>query len=381
VTRLGWYLALALGAMLPPAIDRGAAVAFAATPDPVNCARTPGPGPGVVDPFHVPTAAAKQLNADALAFYRQGRWDDARAKYRASIAADPDFLAPAMNIACSFVRQERFGEAMTEVRSLLARAFIPWNDEVLTAADLGALKVGALGKELRALLEDQRREWATGLADDVLFIARTRAPLGIGRETPAAAATFVLGPRQEIFAWSPRTNRYRQLTTEQGRVLALGRSRDGRRLAYATGEKLVLAPGTSALLRGMVIKELDLGTLTVLAEARVSGDVRRVDILPVPTGFAFRIEGPTLRASTFSIKEGQLEPILVQRTAKPVCTLTGAGGTPLKKPLSLSGECAGSVRDGRGSTGTPEVELTARHTTLGALSGPFGGGLCGLPIP
>jgi tetratricopeptide (TPR) repeat protein len=139
----------------------GQAVARAATP--VDCALSDQEGPGVVDPFHVPSDAAKQLNADALAFYRQGRWDDARSKYRAALAADPDFLAPAMNLACSFVRQERFPEAMAEVRRLLARAFTPWNDEVLTAADLGALKVGTMGKELRALLEEGRRHWAEGL--------------------------------------------------------------------------------------------------------------------------------------------------------------------------------------------------------------------------
>ena len=81
--------------------------------------------------------------------------------------------------------------------------------------------------------------------------------------------------------------------------------------------------------------------MTVLAETRVPGDVGRVEILPVPTGFAFRIEGPTLRASTFSIKEGRLEPTPVPRTAKPVCTLTGAGVTPVKKPWSLSDGCGG----------------------------------------
>jgi len=351
--------------------------------------RTPGecqasaPGPGVVDPFHVPSDAAKQLNADALAFYRQGRWDEARTKYQAALAADPDFLAPAMNIACSFVRQERLSEAMVAVRALLKRAFTPWNDEILTAADLGALKVGTPGKDLRAALEEGRRQWAEGLERDVLFIARTRAPLTLPRDAHATAGTFVLGPRQEIFAWSPRTRRYRQLTTEQGRVLALGRSPDGRRLAYATAEKVVLAPGAVPELRGLMIKEMDLGTLAILAETKVAADVRRLEILGVPNGFAFRIDGPTTRIATYSIKDGHLAPSVPPRTAKSSCTLTGAGAVPLAKPMALSDGCPGAVRDGKSAAArpVPEVQVTGLSAAPVGVSGPFGGGLCGLPLP
>ena len=332
------------------------ATGAAASPAPADCAASAA-GPGLLDPFHVPSDAAKQLNADALAFYRQGRWDEARAKYRAALTADPDFLAPAMNIACSFVRQERFPEAMTEVRALLARAFTPWNDEVLTAADLGALKVGALGKDLRALLEEGRRQWAEGLERDVVFVARTRAPLGIARDARAATGTFVLGPRQEVFAWSPRTRRYRQLTTEQGRVLALGRSRDGRRVAYVTAEKVVLAEGAAPQLRGVVLKEMDLGTLAILAEAKLAADVRRLEIVPVPTGFAFRVDGPTTRSATYAIKDGRLEPSLLPRTAKSTCTLTGAGAAPASRPVPFPAGCPGAVRDGKSAGDKPSPEV------------------------
>ena len=73
---------------------------------------SPTSGPGILDPFHVPTPAAAQLNADGKLLYRKGRWDEARQKYRAAEGSDPDFLAPALNVACSFVRQERLGEAL-----------------------------------------------------------------------------------------------------------------------------------------------------------------------------------------------------------------------------------------------------------------------------
>ena len=74
---------------------------------------------------------------------RTGNGRKRASKYRAAEAADPEFLAPRLNVACSFVRQERFAEATAEVEALLARAYVPWAREVLEAADLGALKVHA----------------------------------------------------------------------------------------------------------------------------------------------------------------------------------------------------------------------------------------------
>jgi len=358
--------------------DQASAGGKSASPCP---AATVMPGPGVADPFHLPTDAAKQLNADALAFYRQGKWEEARQKYRAAEAADPQFLAPALNVACSFVRQERFGDAVAEVKRLLDTAYLPWSDELATAADLGALKVRPEGKALRAIVEDDRRRWADGLSLDVLFVARTRAPLKLGKTDADAAATLVLGPRQEVFAWSPRTRRYRQLTSEQGRVLLLGRSRDGRRIAYATGEKLILAPGQPPRLRGVVVKELDLGTLAVLGEARASGDLGRLEILPAgPSSFAYRIDPGAGKGMTFALREGSLEPAPAPRTARAVASLTGKGAAAVGDQALP--ECRGTIKDARlAKDAPPSVQVRPAAGAPFVISGPFGGGLAGLPIP
>jgi tetratricopeptide (TPR) repeat protein len=340
------------------------------------------PGPGVADPFHLPTDAAKQLNADALAFYRQGKWDEARQKYRAAEAADPQFLAPALNVACSFVRQERFTEAMAEVKRLLDTAYLPWSSELATAADLGALKVGVEGKRLRAILDDDRNKWAEGLSEDVLFVARTRAPLKLGNAGAAAAGTFVLGPRQEVFAWSPRTRRYRQLTSEEGRVLLLGRSRDGRRIAFAIGEKLIVTPGEPPRLRGVVIKELDLSTLALLGEARTSGDLGRLEILQAGPSFAYRIDpgAGAGKGTTFTLREGHLEPAPAPRTARTVASLTGKGAAPTTDQALA--DCRARIKDSRpAGAAPPSVEVHPVDRAPFVISGPFGGGLAGLPIP
>ena len=83
---------------------------------------TPLPGLGVVDPFRPPDPKATELNSAGKSYYRDGKWEEARIEYRAAETADPTFLAPRLNIACSFVRQERFAEATAEVEALLARA-------------------------------------------------------------------------------------------------------------------------------------------------------------------------------------------------------------------------------------------------------------------
>jgi hypothetical protein len=349
------------------------------------------PGPGIVDPFHVPLAAAKQLNADALILYRQGRWEEARKGYLAAAAADPDFLAPALNIACSYVRQERFADAVAALEKLLDRAFLPWSDEVETAADLGALKVLPEGKRLRQLLDQDRRRWAEGLGADLLFVARTRAPLKVGMTERHPGGTFVLGPRQEVFAWSPRTRRYRQLTAEQGRVLALGRSRDGRRIAYATAEKLIFADeDASSKLRGLVIKEVDLSTLSLLAEARAPGDVKRLEILRAGSGFAYRIDSPAGKGEAFAIRDGALAPAALPRTATIASVLTGQGAVSGNGSASLAPNCAAVAKEVRAPDGAPAVQVRPGDTngvraSLAKgkalpfiISGPFGGGLAGL---
>src|SRR6185503_20995344 len=94
----------------------------------------PPAGVGTADPFKAPEPKATELNAAAKLLYRQGKWEEARTQYRAALTADAAFLAPRLNIACAFVRQERFAEATAEVRDLVERAYVPWAREVLEAA-------------------------------------------------------------------------------------------------------------------------------------------------------------------------------------------------------------------------------------------------------
>jgi hypothetical protein len=277
-------------------------------------------GPGSLDPFRPPAPKALELNAAGLAPYRQGKWDDARAQYRAALAADPEFLAPRLNIASSFVRQERFAEATAEVVALLDLAYVPWAREIRESADLGALKPRPEGKQIERAMAASAARWGAGLDASVLFVARLRPPLHI----PDGPGVFILNPRQEVWAYTPRTRRYEQLTTEDGHVVALARSHDRRRILYVTADKLVRgARPEDVALRDVVVHELTLATMTAAVPARIDGDVRRLEIfsnlfLNIPEGKQSRLYR---NAGT-----GMLVPAgSAGRLGRPVVTLTGAG--------------------------------------------------------
>jgi hypothetical protein len=356
------------------------APATAAAAAPQCLPATPAPGVGSVDPFRPPAPAATQLNAEAKTLYRQGKWDDARAKYRAAEAADPEFLAPRLNVACSFVRQERFAEATAEVKTLLSRAYVPWAREVLEAADLGALKVHAVMPEIRAAMTEAAAAWGAGLDDAVLFVGRARVPLRI----PAQGdGVFILNPHQEVYAFIPGTGRFRQLTAEDGRVLAFVRSKDRRRITYATADKLVRGPGASVVLRGVSLHELTLTTMTAAPPIPIEGDVRRLEMT---ASGAVAIQSDKL-AGVYA-RGGDQGATLVPRreSVRGGAVLTPAGALAVKPPPAPrreKGEGACHVAAAEAETpGKPRVVVVSSPGRPPRRIGDsFGAGLAGLPIP
>jgi len=338
-------------------------------------------GPGVVDPFRPPDPKATALNADGKTLYRQEKWEAARAQYRAAEAADPTFLAPRLNVACSFVRQERFGEATAEVRALVDLAYVPWAREILEAADLGALKVQPQMVEVRRALAAAAARWGTGLDESLLFVARQRPPLHV---PPTGAGEFILNPHQEVYAFSPTSGRFRQLTAEDGHVLAVARTLDGREIVYVTGEKLLRGakPGDLAL-GGVALHELTLASMTAAPPVPIAGAVRRLEIAFTARGFVFRIDGDRL-SGRFALGAGSTLVPIRPSPARPVAVLTAAGASPSSAtafaPASPSG-CRITVREIQGGSAGRSILASARGRPPRAIGGSLGAGLVGLPLP
>jgi hypothetical protein len=366
VTRLLLSLLLAQGPQAP-------------APCPCPCAR-PGPGEiGVVDPYRTPLPSAYALNREGRELYRTRRWEEARAKYRAALAADPEFFGPRLNVACSFAQEERFGEAVREAAELVRRAFVPWGREVREAADLAPLRGRREMKTLEASLASAGAAWGQPLADAVLFVARTQAPVRL----PPAGVLY-LGLGQEIFAWLPASGRYRQVTAEDGRVLAFVRSGDGRKVTYLAAGKLVRTGEGPAVLRGLTVRTLDLPTMLAGPAVPVAGDVLAVSLAPLPDAALLEIARGDERVA-FRFAGERLEPLpgaaSAVRSGAAIVRLDGQGVLSRQRAAGTAG-CAMTVMDTTAAKGLPAVKVTPRGGGKPfLLAGPWGAGLGGLPFP
>jgi hypothetical protein len=328
---------------------------------------------GSLDPFRAPAPKAAELNAAAKIPYRLGKWDDARAQYRAAEAADPEFLAPRLNVACSFVRQERFAEATAEVVALLHRAYVPWAREILDATDLGALEVRPEMKEIERAMAASAAKWGAGLHDSLLFIARQRPPLRL----PDGPGIFLLNPHQEIWAYAAPTRRYQQVTAEDGHVVAMAPSPDGARVVYVTADKLVRgAKPDDVALRGVAVRVLTLASMSLTPRAPVADDVHQLAI------YASEIValGDGRHERRFRVTpHGTLTPInLGGRVGAPLVTLTGHGVVPPRERRFGDGLVA---RQSFNEGASPAIAIGPVGSKLVPLKTGEGGGLGGLPIP
>jgi hypothetical protein len=359
----------------PTAPARAAAPAAAARGCPAG---EPAPGGvGTDDPFRRASTEAYAANLRGRELYQEQRFEEARAAYRAAAAADPSFLGPLLNIACSYARQERFGEAAREAVALAQRAYVPWGREILEAADLAPLRVTPEMKVLTAGLATAAAAWGEPLAGAMLFVARTGPPVRLRGE-----GALHLGLNQEIFAWLPATGRYRQVSVEDGRVLAFVRSPDGRTLVYVRAGKLLRAGGRGAL-RGLTLRMLDIASMTLSPPVALDGDIERLTLAMASSRTAtllveraggrkaLRFDGERL----FSVPEPR-----AREAAGPSTLLTPGGVAGQAKPVSIQAACRFQARDAALPDGVPAVRIGSGARSF-PLRGPWGAGLFGLPFP
>jgi hypothetical protein len=332
--------------------------------------------PGAPTVLHVPAAAALALNNEGKALYRQDRWEEARAKYQAALAADPEFLAPALNAACALARQDRFAEAADEAAALVRRAYVPWGREALEAADLAGLHVRPQMATLRAALAQAGPAWGQSLMDGLFFVARSKPPVRLDGQ-----GVLVLGMNQELFAWLPRSGRYRQVTADDGRVLAAIRSGDGRTVVYVRAGKLVRAAGAIPVLRGLSLRRLDVPTMHLDPPIDVPGDVQELALGPAGDGYIdLRLVGSEPAPRRYRLIAGALVPLPAVVASAPgrVVRLTAAGVEGAGQARGPAG-CAYAAADEAPHGKPRQLRITAGKASI-VVPAPFGAGLFGLPF-
>lgn len=342
----------------------------------------PIPGaPGTEAISRRPTSVAFQLLTQGRDHYRARRFDEAETAYRAAIAADLDFLGPRLNLATAACLRGRFSEAVEEASALVQIAYVPWARAVLEAADLASLRTRPEWGTLREHIREAGLRWGQALEGALFFVARTADPVRVG-----GVGQLVLDPKQEVFAWQPRTGRFLQVTAEDGRVLAALPSPDGRRVLYVRGEKLIRdEPAGPAHFRGLVVRVLDLRTMTIALSAEVPGDTLRVDLdwSPGPAAIAIpradsvgpsRLEAPRLiLVGSKFVPAGELARR--GRASRPHVALTGEGPVAGPTARSLIGACALAIGEAGG-----KLFIKRGQRRIRGLAIEHGAGLFGLPF-
>ena len=338
-------------------------------------ARTPAPdGPGFTAVAKLPAATAMRLNSEGKQLYRQEQWTEAREKYRAALAADADFLGAQLNVACSFSRQGRYAEAAEMAVALIRRAFVPWNREVLEAADLGILQDQPVYAKVQTARSEEAVAWGRLVRDGILFVARTKPPLRVDGQ-----GVLVLGLNQELFAWIPETGRYLQVTAEDGSMLAYAVSADGRRIAYLLAGKLVRSPEQAALLRGLFLRVLDLSTMALGKAVPIPGDVKKVKLW-FSAAPSLQVTDAASHTSTLTLVDDSLESAAsASRWRGESVVVTGAGVEPSKRRIARA-NCGLTLAMQKDPAGLWRVLVSRPGTKPFNLDTRYGAGLAGLPF-
>jgi hypothetical protein len=317
-----------------------------------------------------------RLNGEGKRLYRLGQWGEAREKYRAALAADPQFLWAQLNLACTFSRQERYAEAADEAAKLIRQAFVPWSREVLEAADLGILQDRSDYQLIEAARAEAGPAWGRRAQGGVLFVARIKPAINLEGQ-----GVLVLSLAQELFAWIPETGRYFQLSAEDGRLLAFVRSPDGRRVAYLLAGKLARSPGHTAYLRDLGLRVLDLSTMSASKVVSIPTDARQVRIW-FSAAPNLSVTDASGKITHYRLLADVLEPGLEARPPGKLdsVVLSDAGVAQAGQRQSRPG-CPFTLAPREGGDGIWRIQVARAGSKPFFLDAKYGAGLAGLPFP
>jgi len=309
-------------------------------------------------PFTRPTPEAAQLGVDARKVYDRKDFAGAAQLFRQSLQRDPGFLSARINLASALARAQRLDEAATEAVATIDAAFVPGWFRVQDATDLLVLQSSPQWKRIEAAVARAAPLWGANVNKGLLVIART----GPGVKSGAAdkPGVYVVSPHQEVFSWDPVKGGFRQVTAEEGRVIAAVHDRRSAQIVYARAEKLARLPSAAPEWRGLTLRILDLGTM------------RPSERIPVPDGLSeISLTMEPVRGRVQSVLRGRL----AGRVVAFVVTATGLAphdARPRRNVREKLGEPGCHFRAEQVLTPEPRIRIIRDRGSVFELNTPFG---------
>lgn len=323
-----------------------------------------------------PSEAALRLNLDAAALYKQRNYKEAAAKYKQADNIDPQFLAPRLNLAGLLVRQDKHAEAASVVEKLLHDGFVPWHQQAREATDLAALWARQNETPLPAAVASAARGWGADVLQGVLMLSRLKPPIRLAPQD----GPLPLFPQQEIVSWNPRTGRFLQVTSHNGRVLAFVRAKTGNSVVFVTAEKLWRVQGRLVHFEGVAVHALELATMQALASQRIAGPVKQIQIGFDPKSNPVAIVTPPAgRLSLVRLGQGGESPIARKPPRlTPGVLLTLLGTQPTT--VNVADKTCPLVLSDDHKRAPPAPRVRPRRGAPLVLPSRFGLSLAGLPL-
>jgi hypothetical protein len=224
----------------PPELKAAPPPAAEAPGKPVEKPAAPAPIVGMINPFsHLSDQAAKSFNS-GWAGMKAKKYEEAAAAFNEVTNLIPDYLTARLQAARAYLLAADGVATRQQLQELVSRNFVAYGGRASTAKEFAPFRTSPDWPAYQQTEARLHAAYAQGLDHGLVLVARSGS-VDSPSFPPAKAgekSELKLDLKQEVYNFDPDTGRYRPLTASDGHVLMALRSRDGKRLAFLTVDRV-----------------------------------------------------------------------------------------------------------------------------------------------
>ncbi|WP_428263701.1 hypothetical protein [Haliangium sp.] len=205
-----------------------------------------------------------------------GAWPTVERAAAAALEVDPGNLEAAWLLAEALIRRGAHAEALAPLSTALAGDWLRWGERSADDPLLAPFRSSPAGAHYQTLAEGYRDEYLRMLGDGLLVVGRRGPPW-----YPTRRGERRVNHRSEVYAYGLDSGRFIRASRTNGAVVGYVRAPDGKRLLYA-GYRVERVPAEGpAVMRDLVVGEVDLERGQMSA-----AEVRFEDVVEIELGYA-----------------------------------------------------------------------------------------------